>query len=55
MAGSRIETFTYSNCVVRVHFPDLADDERKKRQKQLVKATEKLMKAMIKKEGASNE
>lgn len=55
MAGSRIETFTYSNCVVRVHFPDLADDERKKRQKQLEYAAIRLMKAVIKKEGASNE
>lgn len=42
MEGQR--TFTYPNAIVRVHFPDLTDEEQKKRMKKIRKAAEELLK-----------
>ena len=43
-------TFTYPNAIVRVHFPDLTEEEHKKRTKQIRKAAEELIKEKIKRE-----
>lgn len=40
----KIETFTYPNAIVRVHFPDLTDEENSKRMKKIRKAAEELLK-----------
>ena len=40
------KTFTYSNAVVRVHFPDIDEAERKQRLKGVQKAAEVLLKAV---------
>ena len=45
-----IRTFEYANMVVRVHIPDLTDEERKRNMKQLMKATESLLKSYKKKD-----
>ena len=47
------KTFEYPNCTVRVHIPELSEDERQKRQKALYYATEKFLRAMegVKKDG----
>lgn len=45
MDGQReTKTFTYPNAIVRVHFPDLSDEEQKKRMKKIHKAAEELLK-----------
>lgn len=45
MNGQReTRVFTYPNAIVRVHFPDLTEEEQKKRMKRLYKATEELLK-----------
>ena len=43
-----IKTFEYPNMTIRVHIPDLSDVERSRRMKQLVKATESLLKSHMK-------
>lgn len=40
----KIETFTYPNAIVRVHFPDLTDGENSRRMKKIRKAAEELLK-----------
>ena len=40
-----VKTFEYTNMVVRVHIPDLTDEEKKRNMKQLFKATESLLKS----------
>lgn len=48
MSGqSEIITFTYPNAVVRVHLPDLTDEEQKSRMKKIHKAAEELLKDKI--------
>ena len=47
---SEIKTFTYPNAIVRVHFPDLTDEEQKKRMKHIYKAAEALLKEKIRNE-----
>ena len=42
---SEMRTFHYPNMVVRVHFPDLTDEERKRRNKELYKAAEDILKS----------
>ena len=42
------QEFKYSNAIVRVHRPDLAEDEREKRIKEVKRSAEKLLKGMIK-------
>ena len=44
---SEILTFNYPNMVVRVHLPDLTDQEQKVRMKRIYKATEELLKEKI--------
>lgn len=44
-----MRTFHYPNMIVRVHFPDLSDDERKRRMAQIHKAAEELIKRGVKK------
>lgn len=40
------KTFTYANAVVRVHFPDIDEAERRQRLKGVQKAAEVLLKAV---------
>ena len=48
MSGQcEIKTFTYPNMVVRVHLPDLTDEEQKRRMKKIHKAAEELLKEKI--------
>ena len=42
MEGQR--TFTYPNAIVRVHFPDLTDEEQKRRLKKIHQAAAELLK-----------
>ena len=42
--------FTYPNATVRVHIPDLAEDERAKRMKEIKYSAELLLKSLIKSE-----
>lgn len=45
MEGQReVQTFTYPNMVVRVHFPDLTEEENKRRMKRLHQAAEEILK-----------
>ena len=45
MEGQReVQTFTYPNMVVRVHYPDLTEEENKRRMKRLYKAAEEILK-----------
>ncbi len=39
-----IKTFEYSNCIVRVHIPDLTEQERASRMRMIYKASESLLK-----------
>ena len=45
-----IRTFEYPGVTVRVHIPDISDEERARRTRQLVKAAEGLMKAYQRKD-----
>ena len=40
--------FKYPNAIVRVHIPDLAEEEKKKRLAEIKRATEKILKEQIK-------
>ena len=40
-----VRTFEYPGMIVRVHIPDLTEEERARRMKQLYKAAEELLKA----------
>lgn len=40
----KIETFTYPNAIVRVHFPDLTTEENNRRMKKIRKAAAELLK-----------
>jgi ribosome recycling factor len=45
MEGQReVQTFTYPNMVVRVHFPDLTEEENKRRMKRLHQAAAEILK-----------
>lgn len=39
-----IQTFIYPNAVVRVHFPDLSDEENQRRMRKIEKAAIELLK-----------
>ena len=45
MEGREIQTFTYPNAIVRVHFADLTTEENNKRMKKIRKAAEELLTA----------
>lgn len=45
MEGQReVQTFTYPNVVVRVHYPDLTEEENKRRMKRLHQAAAEILK-----------
>lgn len=44
-----VKEFKYSNAIVRVHIPDLAEDERERRIKAIQIAAANLMKEVMKK------
>ena len=46
---STVKTFTYPNAIVRVHIPDLAEEERKRRLKRIHDAAANLLKGNKKK------
>lgn len=43
-----MQTFTYPNMVVRVHYPDITQEERDRRMKQIYKAAESVLKSKVK-------
>ncbi len=43
-----VKEFEYPNMIIRVHIPDLTDEERKQRMKTLHKAAEELLKGIHK-------
>lgn len=45
-----VRTFEYTNMIVHVHIPELSDVEKARNMKQLIKATESLLKSYKKKE-----
>lgn len=45
-----IKTITYANCIVRVHIPDISEDERSRRMKSIHDAAAALLKDCIKRE-----
>ena len=47
-AYKEVREFKYSNAVVRVHIPDLTEEERERRMKAVKIAAENLMKEVIK-------
>lgn len=47
---SEIKTFTYPNAIVRVHFPDLSEEENKRRIQKIQKAAAELLKEKRKKQ-----
>ena len=50
MSGqSEIEVFTYPNVIVRVHYPQISDEEQKKRMNRIYKAAAELLKETLKK------
>ena len=46
--------FEYPNATVRVHFPDIAEDENERRLKEIKLSAELLLKALIKSECNAN-
>lgn len=45
MKGQKeVRTFTYPNAIVRVHFPDLTEEENKRRMKRLYQAAVEVLK-----------
>lgn len=40
-----VRTFTYPNCIVRVHIPDLTEEERARRMQEIHNAAAKLLKS----------
>lgn len=38
-----VKTFTYPNAIVRVHIPDLAEDERSRRMKEVQRAAQQIL------------
>ena len=54
---SKVQTFNIDGCKVRVHFPDLPEEERAKRKNALMKAAERFLKhaERVKKEKAEQE
>ena len=45
--SGEIKTFTYSNVTVRVHFPDISDEENERRMKLIKKAATELLKEKV--------
>lgn len=57
MTYSEVKTFNIDGCTVRVHFPDLTEEDREKRKNGLMKAAERFLKhaECVKKEKAEQE
>ena len=57
MTYSKVKRFNIDGCKVRVHFPDLPEEERTKRKNALMKAAERFLKhaERVKKEKAEQE
>lgn len=50
MEGQReVQVFTYPNAIVRVHYPDLSEEENNRRMKKIQKAAMELLKETRKK------
>lgn len=47
---SREQVFNYPNAIVRVHRPDIAEDERVKRMAEIKRSAEMLLREVIKNE-----
>jgi hypothetical protein len=47
---SREQVFKYPNAIVRVHRPDVADDERERRMKEIKRSAEMLLREVIRNE-----
>jgi len=47
MTNERIVTFCYENAIVRVHIPELSEEERKRRMDLIKKAAAELLKGRI--------
>lgn len=45
-----VKTFTYPNCIVRVHIPDLTEEERTRRMQRIHDAAADLLKDVMKKQ-----
>ena len=45
-----VKTFEYTDMIVRVHIPDLTVEQKKRNMKQLMKATESLLKSYDRKQ-----
>jgi hypothetical protein len=39
-----VQTFIYPNAIVRVHFPDISDEENERRMKKIYKSAAELLK-----------
>lgn len=52
---SREMVFEYPNAIVRVHRPDLADDEREKRMREIKRAAEMLLKGVVTNDAKRND
>ena len=42
-----VKTYVYPNAIVRVHIPDLTDEERERRMNNIKKATENFMRHVL--------
>ena len=47
------QEFKYENAIVRVHRPDLAEDEKQRRMKEIKNSAEKILKGVIKNDTSS--
>ena len=47
-AIKEVKTFTYADAIVRVHIPDLAEDERNRRMLEVRKSAEQILKGVEK-------
>ena len=45
-AIKEVKTFTYADAIVRVHIPDLAEDERNRRMKEVQRAAQQILKGV---------
>lgn len=44
-----VRTYTYPNCIVRVHIPDISEEERNRRMESIKDAASRLLKEAIRK------
>lgn len=46
-----VRTFTYPNCIIRVHIPDITEEERARRMQKIHDAAASLLKGAMKRKG----